>query len=151
MAEGGVGETVATVKADERITIIVCQDILICIFQNVGTHNLFIHIIHSDTIELITIYSFLLVKSWNHWFYWFFGILFVFPWLQKIASETPESIDFPSFSRSRFIFDKNQQFPTTKTNIFIWWSVRNPWKIRIFGTFCYFLILIVEVSRYASR
>ena len=47
MAEGGAGETVATVKADERITIIVCQDILICIFQNVGTHKLFIHIIHS--------------------------------------------------------------------------------------------------------
>ena len=63
MAEGGAGETVATVKADERITIIVCQDILICIFQNVGTHILFIHIIYSDTIELITICSILLVKS----------------------------------------------------------------------------------------
>ena len=45
MAEGGAGETVATVKADERITIIVCQDILICIFQNVGTH-IFIYSYH---------------------------------------------------------------------------------------------------------
>ena len=44
MAEGGAGETVATVKADERITIIVCQDILICIFQNVGTHIFYLFI-----------------------------------------------------------------------------------------------------------
>ena len=46
MAKGGAGEPVATVKADERITIIIDQVILICIFQNVGTH-IFVYSYHS--------------------------------------------------------------------------------------------------------
>ena len=44
MAESRAGEPVATIKADERITIIIAQVFLICIFQNVGTH-LFAYII----------------------------------------------------------------------------------------------------------
>ena len=67
MAEGGAGETVATVKADERITIIVCQDILICIFQNVGTH-IFAYIIYFATSEHVTTGIILPISAKNPYF-----------------------------------------------------------------------------------
>ena len=68
MAEGGTREPVATVEADERIKVkIVYPDVLIYIFQNVGTH-IFAYIIYFDTSEHATTGSILPISAKNPYF-----------------------------------------------------------------------------------
>lgn len=68
MAEGGTREPVATVEADERIKVkIVYPDVLIYIFQNVGTH-IFTYIIYFATSEHATIGSILPISAKNPYF-----------------------------------------------------------------------------------
>ena len=65
MAEGGTREPV---KEDERIKVkIVYPDVLIYIFQNVGTH-IFAYIIYFATSEHATIGSILPINAKNPYF-----------------------------------------------------------------------------------